>query len=167
MGERSNDDLGTPRWILELVRQMGPIAVDPCSNAWSIVCPTFHEWRGESPDDDGLEGDWYNKVSRDIDHGSVFVNPPYSCPLPWAKKIAAEHARGCEVFALVKCAPTTQWWKVLVSCASARIDFHKRITFDGGRFKSGQIDSTMFYCGHSPYLFAHIFAPHGEVRVYR
>lgn len=37
MGERTNDDLNTPEWILDLVRRMGPIGLDPCSNRWSTV----------------------------------------------------------------------------------------------------------------------------------
>ena len=166
MGERGNDDLGTPEWILDLVRQMGPIGLDPCSNEWSTVGAMDEFVLAEGWD--GLSADWAEAVNAlHLDEpGCVFVNPPYSKPLPWAKKIASE-CRGLTVFALVKCAPSTRWWKVLMSVASARVDFHKRITFEGGAHKSGMMDSTMFYAGPSPYLFAHIFSPHGEVRVYR
>lgn len=170
MGESTNDDLNTPEWILDLVRRMGPIGLDPCSNRWSTVGARFSVGL---PDADGLDVDW--ELLTDVGKGSCFVNPPYSRPLPWARKFAlwrsclTDAFTGPEPhgFVLVKCAPSTRWWKVLMSVASARVDFHKRITFEGGAHKSGMMDSTMFYAGPSPYLFAHIFSPHGEVRVYR
>lgn len=166
MGERTNDDLNTPEWILDLVRRMGPIGLDPCSNPWSTVgaAVEYRLDRGE----DGLKLPWLGMWPR-----SAFVNFPYSKPLPWCQRIENYATLPCPtytrmaIFALCKCAPSTKWWKVLMSVASARVDFHKRITFEGGAHKSGMMDSTMFYFGPSPYLFAHIFSPHGEVRVYR
>jgi hypothetical protein len=157
-----NDSLCTPEWVLDLVRSMGPIALDPCANARSTVgaLTELSLERGE----DGLSCAWGPLVNID---GSIFLNPPYSKPLPWC--IAAKDAvmTGCELFALVKNDPTTRWYKALLSVASARVDFSRRIAFVGGKHKSGQMSSTMFYAGSSPYLFAHTFQDVGEVRVYR
>lgn len=162
MTERTNDDLNTPEWILDIVRQMGPIGLDPCSNPWSTVGATVSYSLHDGQD--GLAVRW--------DHpGNLWCNPPYSKPKPWAIKIAHwsiwESTLTQHGFCLVKTAQSTAWWETLMEEASARVDFHKRITFEGGAHKSGMMDSTMFYFGPHPYLFCHLFAPHGEVRVYR
>lgn len=168
MTARGNDDLCTPPWIVEEVNKIHRIAFDPCSNEWSRVgADRACDIRlGQ----DGLAADWFEECARaPLDRGqrgAIFVNPPYSRPLPWARKIAV-NGTSMPIFALVKCAPSTRWWDTIRGVASARCDFDARITFIGGAHKSGMMDSTMFYCGPSPYLFAHVFAPHGEVRVYR
>lgn len=158
MSEPGNDDLQTPPWILDLVRSMGPIALDPCSNEWSTV-GALTEWSK-----DGLVQSW-----TDVAHGvgSIWLNPPYSKPLMWCQAAHASALFGCIVFALVKNDPTTRWWKLLQVHSTARCDFGRRISFVGGKHKAGQMASSLWYAGPDPHLFAHTFAPFGEVRVYR
>ena len=158
----ANDALCTPAWILDLVRSMSDIALDPCGNEWSTV-GALTTWSLHTGDD-GLARAWGPVANID---GAVFINPPYSKPLPWCERAAEAARSGSEVFALVKNDPTTRWSAVLREVSSARCDFSRRVSFVGGRHKSGQMASTMFYMGSAPYLFAHTFDAHGEVRVWR
>jgi len=157
-----NDSLCTPPWILDLVRSMGPIALDPCSNPWSTV-GALESWSLHNGDD-GLAQPWGPVANVD---GSIFVNPPYSKPLPWCERAVEARASGAEIFMLLKHDPSTKWSALLRSNTDARCDFHRRITFVGGAHKSGMMASTMVYMGSRPFLFAHVFADVGEVRVYR
>lgn len=159
---RDNDSLGTPGWVLGLVRSMGPIALDPCSNQWSTV-GALTSWSLHSGDD-GLAQAWGPVANID---GSIYVNPPYSRPMPWIDRAIEARASGSEVFLLLKHDPSTKWSAKLRGSQDARCDFHRRITFEGGAHKSGMMASTMIYLGARPYLFAHVFADVGEVRVYR
>lgn len=163
MRERQNDDLGTPKWIVDLVEQMGPIALDPCSNPWSLVRAKLR--LSADNGDDGLAERWFDLLSRKGLCGSIFVNPVYSKPLPWTKRIVEAADDGCEVFALMKLDPSTEWSRVLRSRPRAVCDFDKRIKFEGGKFNSGAMASTMVYYGPRPYLFCHTFQDFGEVSV--
>lgn len=159
---RVNDDLGTPAWILERVRSIGPIALDPCSNPWSRVDArvTLSKHDGE----DGLARRWSTIVEPPA---LAYVNPPYSNPKPWCERIIEAADDGLEVVALLKLDPSTQWSATLRSRPRAVCDFHRRISFDGGAHKTGQLASTLVYYGPRPYLFCHVFQDAGEVQVRR
>lgn len=161
MRERTLNDLCTPEVVLDRVRQMGPIALDPCSNPWSKV--------GADIALDGTEGrcglaaDWMKLAAG----GLVFCNPPYGrgCMGPWSEKIATEAQKGVEIIALVKGDWSTHWWRRLREHARAICYWHGRIRFEGGQHGSGNFASALFYFGARPTLFATVFAPVGDVRV--
>jgi len=162
IADRRADDLCTPIWILDLVRAMGPIALDPCSNPWSMVGAevSYSARRGV----DGLATPW-DFVLRTLEiQGSIFVNPPYSKPGPWCDAARDAARAGRQVFVLSKLDPSTQWSATLRGVASARVDFYKRISFDGGAHKTGMFPSTLVYCGAFPLEFVDLFAPHGDAR---
>lgn len=69
---------------------------------------------------DGLAYNW--------GRSSVFVNPPYSKPLPWAEKLRDHAGPWC---ALVKLDPTTRWWAALMEASPTVAPFRKRIKFEG------------------------------------
>jgi hypothetical protein len=160
---QGNDDLCTPEWLLGTVRKMGPIALDPCSNPWSKVGAriSYSLHNGQ----DGLKRDWFTGIIE----GSLWLNPPYSKPGPWIDKLVSmSWLEGpTDRFALVKNDPSTKWFRRAMESAVARADFSRRIRFDGGKHNSGTLASTLFYWGPSPYLFCHLFAPHGDVFVLR
>lgn len=159
--ERDNDSLCTPEWILERVRKVHPIGLDPCGNPWSTVGAriTASKHNGEN----GLRFNWAD-LRRDE---AVWVNPPYSDPMPWCTAIAAYWREDAAIsFALVKNDPSTKWSAVLRSVRTAQCDFTKRIKFAGGTM-TGTFASTLFYVGPSPYLFCHVFQDVGDVRVFR
>ena len=155
--ERTNDDLCTPEWVLDLVRQINPIALDPCYNLWAKTNPTESFDREAN----GLERNWMPSGG-----GLVYVNPPYSKPHPWIQRCVEVSAGGYEVMLLVKHDPSTNWFNMAREWCSAECDFRKRIKFDGGEYACGMFASTMFYFGPSPYLFAHVFAPHGHIQIF-
>jgi hypothetical protein len=177
MRERVKNDLGTPESFLAYVRRFDRIALDPCSNAWSLVRATI----ALSLDDgrDGLCESW-TYLMRKV-KGIVFVNPPYGHAdpepgsdkkhggpllLPWSQKIRDEGKAGAEIISLVPHDQSTEWWRVLRTSCTARVDLDKRLAFEGGKHGAGQIRNAVFYHGPRPYLFAHHFAELGEVHLY-
>lgn len=159
--KRTNDDLGTPKWFLDLVRQVGPIALDPCSNPWSLVRAkvALDGTRGRC----GLSRPWAAHI--DPGTGLVFWNPVYSRPKPFCERAVESKGHGLESIGLLRHDPSTQWSKLLRKHANARCDLDERVAFEGGQYESGQIPNSVWYMGPRPYLFAHVFAPYGEVRV--
>lgn len=113
----------TPAWILDLVRKVGPIRLDPCSNPQSIVGAGV-AWEG-GPDDDGLKRPW--------GEGLAYVNPPYGRGhmLTWARRITDQARKGCEVVALTPCDPSTKWFRELRTYASEAVALDERPVFGG------------------------------------
>ena len=111
-------DWRTPPEMLDIVRQIGPIGLDPCApNDNNTGAKTFF-----TADDDGLQKSWAG-------HGLVFVNPPYGRALkPWMAKMAREGTQATEIVALVPVRTDTAWWQDNVSSA-------RRVCFYRGRIK--------------------------------
>lgn len=127
--KNENDSWLTP---LPLVEVLGPFDLDPC-------CPTFMPWRtakrmltlGEKQAKlkgtiggvvaprigDGLAEEW---------SGEVFLNNPFSKPLPWMEKMA-EHGKGV-VLAPAK-STETQWAQLLLSTCDITLFLDDRISF--------------------------------------
>jgi hypothetical protein len=120
----------TPGWLTGMLY---PVDLDPCSNPRSTVRArrTFSLEKRLN----GLALPWT---------GSVFLNWPYSAPLPWARKVINELALGrcTEAIILCKQDSSTEWWDIATgydpvaepgSPLSAPPDlwlFDKRIQFD-------------------------------------
>ncbi len=107
------DSWCTPRRI---TRRLPEVDLDPCSNPRSTVKAkrTCMLERGEN----GLLESW--------EELSVFVNPPWSDPLPFAIK-AWEADSFCF---LVKEDPTTEWWSKLTAFPCYRFSFNFRVPFE-------------------------------------
>ena len=165
--ERTPDDFNTPRWLLDEVRKLGQITLDPCSNPWSTV-RALVELDG-SPGKDGLTADWRELAGPG---GLVFVNPPYGrgCMSRWAPTIALNAAAPIETLALVKADHSTAWWDVLRGSADAVVYLADRVRFEGAKKspKGGaRWPSALFYFGARRYVFADIFDALGDVRILR
>jgi len=103
----------TPPKYVDAVRRVcgGKIALDPCSNKWSIV---HAETEYRLPEHDGLRESW--------DYPTIYVNPPYGSDKQrrttikhWLRKCAYAHEHhGSEVLALVPVATNTSHWKEYV-----------------------------------------------------
>jgi hypothetical protein len=109
-----SDSWCTPEWLCE---ELGEFGLDPCSNDASHV-KAPHTWA--LPVFDGIKLSW-------LGLGSVFVNPPYSAPLPWCTKLASHRGPWC---ALLKLDPTTKWYAVLAEAGASIAPFRKRIAFE-------------------------------------
>ena len=109
----SSDEWCTPA---DLAHDLGPFHLDPCSNSRSHI---HAKYRIALPDD-GLVQTWGSLTT-------VFVNPPYSNPMPWCRKLAEHQAAWC---ALTKLDPSTRWHAVLVNSGCTWAPFRARLKFE-------------------------------------
>lgn len=146
----------TPDWLLDCVRNVGPIVLDPCTDGTN---PTKAEHiRTEQCDPDGLATDWADFK------GLVYVNPPYGRGhmVPWTHKILIEAHRGVEIIALTRGDTSTGWASFLLTEAD-RICFPPRIKFKGAT-GSPNFASLIFYFGPNTTAFRHAFFNVGPIR---
>ena len=128
-GDVSSDACFTPLDIVTgaIVCLGGRIGTDPCWHPDSNVPDDGTRFDGRERGD-GLAGEW---------HGSLWMNPPYSKPLPWAKRFSEHALTGARCLALVKLDPTTQAWRTLTENAACVGLLAKRVAFEGD-FAKGQ-----------------------------
>ncbi len=155
----ANANWQTPECVLERVRAIGPIVLDPCTvdanpcDATVII----------TPPDDGLALPW----AEGLITGLTYVNCPYGRPLPkWVNKCAIEGAQGCEIVLLVPARIDTRWYAQACNTARAKCEWSGRLTFKGADHPA-PFPSALFYWGPSPWLFCHCFAGAGRVEVMR
>lgn len=160
-------DWCTPPKYVKAVKEVfrGRIALDPCSNKWSIV-------RAETefclPGQDGLKEEW--------NFPTIYVNPPYGADRKnrttikhWLAKCAdAFNRHHAEVLALVPVATNTRHWKDYVWGQATGVCFlyDTRLRFlvngkDGG--KGAPMACAMVYWGHDLDSFQEVFMKHGAV----
>lgn len=118
----------TPDVVLDLVRQVGPIELDPCGHQESLVRARreLRITRG----DDGLTADWMALSGG----GLVFCNPPFGREIgAWVLRCHALGRAGGEAIALLPSRTDTAWWHAYVAPpASQAVCFQRgRITFVG------------------------------------
>ena len=157
----------TPPKYVDVIREFfgGTIALDPCSNSFSIVNA---EVEYALPYVDGLNASW--------DYPSVYINPPYgrdrsrgTTILHWLKMaVFANRYHGSEVLALVPVAPNTKHWKRYIFGAATAVAFlyDTRLKFlvdgkSGG--KGAPMACAMVYWGSMYRRFEHYFLPFGAV----
>jgi hypothetical protein len=159
--EPSFQGWNTPEWLLTLIRKIAPIALDPCSNKHSVVGALI-AWEEK---EDGLNPviPWA-KISIDC-KGLVYVNPPYSDPLPWARKAIEEAASGAEIVLCLPSSHSAEWWQLLDDNAQAtllitgkRVDF----TREGKAVFGARHETTLFYFGPHVAKLAGIFGVKGD-----
>lgn len=158
---------GTPSHYVQAVKKVfgGVIALDPCSNEWSIV-EAKEEWM--LPDVDGLSEEWT--------YETIYVNPPYGADRErktniqhWLQKCADAHERhGSEVLALVPVATNTKHWKYCVWGHATAVCFlyDTRLKFlENGMVekKGAPMACAMVYWGQSYNRFFEIFIEFGAV----
>lgn len=146
------DSWNTPECVLDIVRKVGPIALDPCSNEDSIVCAA----RSYDEIDDGLGQTWATDGN-----GLIFVNPVYGRRIgDWVERCA--RAGVCEeVVALLPARPDTRWFAD-VWTAAALCFWRGRLRFLGAP-SSAPFPSVVAYWGPHPYRFADVFSEVGRV----
>ena len=146
------DSWNTPECVLELVRKLGPIALDPCSNEDSIVAAN------RKHDRDGLDANWFTPVAE----GLIYVNPPYGRDIgEWVNHCAAYGDASCEIVALLPARTDTKWF-AHVWTASALCFWRGRLRFLGAP-SSAPFPSVVAYWGPRRYRFADVFSEVGKV----
>lgn len=156
----------TPAKYVKAVKQAlgGEIALDPCSNKWSIVAAKT-AWALPK---DGLRQMW--------NYQSIYVNPPYGADRDrgtrisdWLAKCAEAHLEhASEVIALVPVAANTKHWKdsVWAKATSVCFLYDTRLRFLEGGSDTGKgapMACAAVYWGHFPSKFANSFQEHGAV----
>lgn len=112
----------TPRAVVDLVLEVGPIGLDPCANPDSIV-PAKVRLDG-SPGRNGLRWSW-------LEHGLTYVNPPFGREAGvWAAKASLEAGGGAEIVWLAPARTDTEWFhKYILGAADAICFWRGRIAF--------------------------------------
>lgn len=171
----SNMNLCTPPNVLEAVRRMGPIGLDPATNANNPTGARLYYVGGTS---DGLSLPWGSVVQ-----GSevVFFNPPYGRQIgKWTQKAYSEHRLATVnsvTLGLVPARPDTTWFQD--SGADAWCAWRGRIHFVDP--KTGEpvlcwskkhekwvkakapFPSAILYYGNDVMKFAGVFRDHGRI----
>ena len=155
--QRMNNEWYTPPEIIEAARTvLGDIDLDPasCDMAQRTVQATTYY----SKEDDGLAQQWA---------GRVWLNPPYSKPLPFIDKLIGSKDVTAAVV-LKRCAASPEWAQKLLGWADRICLAKKRVWFideTGVQRKDSNIDNAFFYRGPKPELFTYEFAKYGHVLV--
>jgi phage N-6-adenine-methyltransferase len=151
---KASDRWYTPKYIIELIlKVLGVIDLDPCADEGKHMSATHHY----TATDDGLSREW---------HGRVFMNPPYSCPGKWMKKLQAEFEAGrvTEAIALVPAATETKWLSPFLK--SNYVYFWKgRIKFLDTNYQtrmSARQAHVLVYWGNNPQRFKEVFSEYAE-----
>lgn len=175
---RSQDhDWRTPPEILDLVRALGPIAVDlatsddnPTGAAdWispSHVCAIGSRPRARGASAGIVPEPWHS-ASEWRPRGVTWCNPPYGRALPaWAAMLATygrPRDRDCYQLALVPSRTDARWFRLLWGSAQSVCLLSRRVRFlrpDGTRGDSAAFPSAIFCWGDAP-SFARVFGAHG------
>lgn len=157
----------TPSKYVDAVRKVfgGKIALDPCSNEWSIVNAEMEYWL---PEHDGLRESW--------DYHTIYVNPPYGSDKErrttikhWLCKCARAHKQhGSEVLALVPVATNTSHWKKYVWGRATAVcflyDTRLRFLVEGkDEGKGAPMSCAMIYWNENMDVFLDVFNEFGAV----
>lgn len=158
---KDRDEYYTPDYILEPARRvLGRIDLDPasCAAANTVVKATTYL----NKQNDGLQPKipWL---------GNVWLNPPYSNPLPWIEKLLAEYEAGrlTAALVLVNTANSPQWARLLWQSEGIVCLLSRRIKFwrvDGPEGKGFDRDQMIFYIGRDQPKFCDVFGEFGAIR---
>lgn len=156
-----------PRIVTAARAALGQIDLDPASCAEAQRVVQAARWYGlDHPDPagrDGLTSPWA---------GRVWLNPPFSAPMPWVERLIAAYQAGAVPAAvlLVRGDPSTAYSQKLRGVAAAscwpspRLQFWPwRMTAKGKR-SSSDFPTIVWYLGGSPGRFITAFSPFGDTR---
>lgn len=124
-----SDEYGTPRWLIRRLTEIQKFDLDPAAGAepMPIARARFTE------DDDGLSQSW---TWPDID--SIYLNPPYSDPEPFLRKL--KHAvdpdnddAATYGISLTKSDTSTNWFHDHLVQATVLCFLDTRLKFHGGK----------------------------------
>lgn len=150
---KPGDHYCTPPSIVDLVNEVDSIALDPCSNKYSIVGAEI-ELRLEKGDD-GLRTAW-SPICKKLD-GLWYCNPPYSGGQIglWSRKACIEWSDGAPGIFLANVDTSAEWFRLCSRSAVSRA-FPPRISFmlRGKLIDGNRAAQVLFYFGRDPERFA-------------
>jgi len=156
---------GTPPHYVAAVRKVfeGQIALDPCSNKYSVVHANTEY---QLPEKDGLSESW--------DFPTIYMNPPYGADRSrgtnirqWLQRCAESRNKyGSQIIALVPVATNTLHWKRYVWTVASAVAFlyDTRLKFlvdgkSGG--KGAPMSCAVVYWGDHVAQFVSVFSEFG------
>lgn len=149
----SRDDWCTPPAVLDRIRTLGPIGLDPCGCKASVVAARIEIM----PEQDGLSVDWAKLAAGEL----VYMNPPYGRDIGrWTEKASVEAKRGAEIIALIHARTDTKWFQRDARTADALLFWAGRLTFLGAP-SSAPFPSVLLYWGRRPKEFLSLFEGRG------
>lgn len=174
------DEWNTPNEVLDIVRKVGAIGLDPFFNRTCSTAPAL----GLTKADNSLERDWLGilqwaatnpstaawRQRARLDFGEMpiaYSNPPYSIMEAVSVKVVTEARRGIEHISLVKAATETEWFDRLVwSSARAVLFFRGRLSHreaESAKTGPATFASVLAYHGVRTRRFAEAARPHGKI----
>jgi site-specific DNA-methyltransferase (adenine-specific) len=170
----AKSDWQTPAEVLDRVRRVAPIALDPATTrdnptGAAVICVEH----GPMPGDaevvlvDGLaEGrNWQFPGPGLPEEGLIYVNPPYGRDIwRWTGKCRWEGIHGAEVIALLPARTDTRCWEDCTppDAAQAVCFWRGRLTFVGAP-NCAPFPSCLVYYGPRKFRFADAFADAGAI----
>lgn len=123
----ANDLWSTPQYIFNWLDEEFHFNVDAACNENNSKCIN-----GIDVETYNSLGMWWN-FRTTPEKAKVWLNPPYSDPLPWVKKAYEESQKGCTVVCLLPADISTKWFHEWV-IGKAEIRFVQgRISFEGDK----------------------------------
>jgi phage N-6-adenine-methyltransferase len=150
-----SDGWQTPDRVLEVVRAIGPISLDPCTTRGNPTRANHYYYKN------GLNRYWYDSAIG----GVTFINPPYSDVANWIGKAIAEYSdskRALEIVTLTAARTDRNWFQALLRLAGVVCFIHGRLRFKDARFDA-PFPSALFYLGPHPERAAAAFTLFGCV----
>lgn len=171
---RASDEKYTPQWVLDQIDlHFGGIELDPCWHPNSLVCPMMGLGLGGClvrglggvprvvEPKDGLAEMWHELVEPG-GRRPIFVNPPYSNMVEWAKKVVAEANEGCEIILLTNASVETAWCQDLIWPNATAIVFPRRRLRFVGEVNDNPWPTMLTYFGRRAERFLQAFADEGR-----
>ena len=149
----AKDTWQTPECVLERVRRVAPIGLDPCTVPENPTDALFIY----TPDDNGLTQPWYTYGDE---HALIYVNPPYGRGIgAWVSKCCEASEWGETVIALLPARTDTLWfpWGADAICF-----WHGRLTFKGAPAPA-PFPSAVVFWGSNVGAFREAFKGAGKV----
>lgn len=147
-------DWRTPEPVLERVRRIAPIALDPCASS------DPRDWfakRNITKEQNGLIQSW----TRLAGGGLIYSNPEYGDEVVrWTGKGCDEARAGAEIVFLVAARTDTVWFQELAARSPIGLFWRGRLQFVGAEH-GAPFPSALLYLGSRPALFFHAFTGAG------
>ena len=163
-------DWRTPEVVLDLVRRVAPIGLDPCTSidnpvgAMAYAIPVVRMVMPPGCLVDGLSDAWTWRGACP-EGALVYANPPYGREVgDWTERCRVEGQRGAEVIALLPARTDTRWFHrdVAPPAAQALCLWAGRLTFIGGE-AGAPFPSLLAYYGPRRHRFAAVFCDAGAI----
>lgn len=115
------DNWRTPKYIFDYFDDMYHFELDAAADVTNYLCNNYY-----TEEDSAFNHDWYTAVEGSP---SVWLNPPYSNPLPWVQKAHHEAINGCTVVMLLKLDTSTKWFDICRKYATTIYLLGRRVRF--------------------------------------